>query len=800
MIGQTVSHYKIIEKLGEGGMGIVYRAHDTTLDRDVALKFLPREVSSSGEERSRFLHEAKAASALDHSNICTIHEVAQAPDGQLFIAMSYYPGESLREKLNRGPLEVHEAVCITMQVADGLQAAHELGIVHRDIKASNILVTDRGQVKILDFGLAYRSEYSRITVAGLAIGTAAYMSPEQALGQEVDCRSDIFSLGVVLYQLLAGKLPFRGEHPAALMYSIVNEQPLPLISLNPKVSSALEQIVLKSLAKNREERYQHVVEMSDDLRRIESGKTVSARPRLPVFRWKMLWYAVLAFALVLAGETVYRVFTSPVQSTSAPVVLAVLLFEDQTQDESVRRQIPNLQRSLSFGLSQKKDVGIFDPSNLNGLLQHELGSSSPHRGPELNRLMKEAKITHMIDGVVLRSGNKYEIHSNVVDPSSGEIRYAVYASAGSSAGLQASLDSMAYHLQSYFEMILHLEAAKELEPWLEHRSANIEALIAFEKAYELWYHPSGAWIPYLEKAIELDSSFVAPHLWLILGAISANDTQKANQHYRTLRRLESGGSPFEQAMINWIGAVLDKNLSAQERDLEMALQHAPGNVILLNGLAATQMEMEKFDQARETLLPVVESKWNYSPAYMTLAMCYTALKEYDNAQEVLEQSLTVKPVSRAIYPLLITLVLRKEDTVKANTLAEQYVQRSHELNVPTQHAYTQLAAMCAAEGFDDFAICCYRKALSHGTDSPEIRDSLGNALYRNGKTLDASREYIRALELDSTSVNSHRMLSRINESEGRRTEALRHYREYLKFDSLRKAETLIRNIASKNTN
>jgi serine/threonine-protein kinase len=221
MIGQTISHYKIIAKLGEGGMGIVYKAEDTKLKRIVALKFLAPEFTRDKDAKVRFIHEARAASALQHHNICTIHEIDETSDGRVFISMDYYEGETLKQKIARGPLPVGEAIKIVSQVAEGLSEAHASGMVHRDIKPANIMVTTKGMVKILDFGLAKLAGQTKVTTTGTTVGTVAYMSPEQARGGDIDERSDIWSLGVVLYELLTGTIPFKGEHSAVVMYTCI---------------------------------------------------------------------------------------------------------------------------------------------------------------------------------------------------------------------------------------------------------------------------------------------------------------------------------------------------------------------------------------------------------------------------------------------------------------------------------------------------------------------------------------------------------------------------------------------------
>ena len=211
MVDQTVSHYQIEEKLGGGGMGVVYKARDLKLKRTVALKFLPPELTRDEEAKVRFMHEAQAASALDHVNVGSIHEIDEAEDGRLFIAMAYYAGETLKKKIARGPLPVAEALDYAVQIAQGLSKAHEAGIIHRDVKPANVMVTEEGVVKIVDFGLAKVAEQTQLTKTGTTLGTVAYMSPEQARGEAVDQRTDIWALGVVLYEMLVGRRPFPGE-------------------------------------------------------------------------------------------------------------------------------------------------------------------------------------------------------------------------------------------------------------------------------------------------------------------------------------------------------------------------------------------------------------------------------------------------------------------------------------------------------------------------------------------------------------------------------------------------------------
>jgi len=273
MIGQTISHYKILEKLGEGGMGVVYKAEDTKLGRTVALKFLTPQAVGNEEEKTRFIHEAKAAAALNHPNICTVHEIDEYED-QSFITMECIEGESLKAKIKSGPLRVDEAVEIAVEIAEGLQEAHSKGIIHRDVKSANIMLTATGRVKVMDFGLAKSSGRTQLTRSGTTVGTVAYMSPEQGRGDPVGFQSDIWSLGIVLYEMITGELPFKADYEQATIYLIINEEPPSIQNWRSDVPNKLERIIEKALKKDVRERYQSAEDLKKDLELL----TDTARP------------------------------------------------------------------------------------------------------------------------------------------------------------------------------------------------------------------------------------------------------------------------------------------------------------------------------------------------------------------------------------------------------------------------------------------------------------------------------------------------------------------------------------------
>lgn len=433
MIGKTISHYKILEKLGEGGMGVVYKAHDTDLDRDVALKFLPNYLASDTAEKERFYHEARAASALNHPNITTIYEIGRSED-HLFIAMEYVEGKTLKHLIEKETIPLNKVLEFAIQICEGLALAAEKGVVHRDIKSDNIMVTPKGQVKIMDFGLAMLKGASRLTKAGSTLGTAAYMSPEQAQGEEVDHRSDIFSFGVVLYEMFTSKLPFKGEHQSALIYSLINEEPPPIARFNDKVTPELERITIKALAKLREDRYQHIDEMLADLRRerkqIEYARTgyvkassaamTAAQPRRP--RRRLIQYLILATGVILITilMLVFNPFNFQISmqkgSAAGKNSLAVLYFQNEPDPADKAHVGDMLTNLLITSLSQSRDLEVISRERLFDILK-ELGQADATSiTPSVaTQVSKRAGVSTMLTGIIHQTTPNLIVTTNLIE-------------------------------------------------------------------------------------------------------------------------------------------------------------------------------------------------------------------------------------------------------------------------------------------------------------------------------------------------------------------------------------------------
>ncbi|UCG51459.1 MAG: protein kinase [Candidatus Latescibacterota bacterium] len=402
MIGKTISHYKILEKLGEGGMGVVYKAEDTKLKRTVALKFLSPQAVGTAEEKTRFVHEAQAAASLNHPNICTIYEIDQIEE-QSFIAMEHIDGQSLKAKIEVRPLEIDAVIDIALQVAAGLREAHEKGIIHRDIKSANVMVTQTGQAKIMDFGLAKSPGKTQLTKDGTTVGTVAYMSPEQGRGDAVDHKSDIWSLGVVLYEMIAGSLPFKGDHEQAVMYSILNENPVPLTGVRSGVPMDLEKIVGKCLEKDPQGRYQHVDDLMVDLKQMAASMTGPSKvgrvgtvksTTIKSVIGRGLGVVVIAVVIALGFVAIYPRFFAPAERESISDIkkVAVLVFENlgPPQDEYFANGITD---AITARLAGIRGLGVISRQ-----------SAMQYKGSDrsIQKIGNELGVDYILEGTVQR--------------------------------------------------------------------------------------------------------------------------------------------------------------------------------------------------------------------------------------------------------------------------------------------------------------------------------------------------------------------------------------------------------------
>jgi serine/threonine-protein kinase len=601
--GTVVSHYEILGKIGEGGMGVVYRARDTKLGRNVALKFLPGDLTRDREARGRFVQEARAASALDHPNICTIYEIGDSEDERMFIAMACYDGETLADRIARGPLPLSDAVDVALQVAKGLDRAHRKGIVHRDIKPANIMLLSDGPVKIMDFGLAKLAGEIGVTRAGTTVGTVAYMSPEQARGEEVDSRSDLWSLGVVLYEMLTGERPFTGDNWQVVLGSITRDEPAPLTASRRDVPQELLAAVVRCLRKEKELRYQTASELVPDLESVRRSLEISEMP----------------------------VSSDPVPS------VAVLPFLDMSPERDQEYFCDGMAEELINALSK-----------LEGLRVASRTSAFQFRGKghDIGEIGVKLNVQKVLEGGVRKAGNRLRVTAQLVNTRDG---YHIW-----SEKFDRDLEDV-FSIQDELALMIvdNLKVkllGNERRRLLERHTDDPEAYALYTKGRYFWNKrtPDAARkaIECFEQAIRKDPDYAMAYVGLadahiILGQdeflIAREEQEKAREAVLAALRInDSLGEAY--ATLGWIKTCRDWDHSAAEEAFRRSIKLSPGyatahhwyGIFLADGFGRFDEAISELKRARELdPLSLVIAR--------NLGCIYYMARRYDAAIETLKQ-------------------------------------------------------------------------------------------------------------------------------------------------------------------
>lgn len=528
MIGQTISHYKILEKIGEGGMGVVYKAEDTKLKRIVALKFLPPDLTKDQESKERFFTEAQAAAALNHPNIITVHEIDEFED-RVYIAMEFVEGQNLKEKIASGPLEIDEVIRFARQMAKGLREAHQKAVIHRDIKSANIMISETNHTKIMDFGLARLKNQTGVTKAGSTLGTAAYMSPEQTQGADVDHRTDIWSLGVVLYEIVTGQTPFKGEYEQAVIYSILNEEPEPLSSLRAGIPPELERIINKMLAKSPAERYQTASHLLEDVKALKEDSAPEVTPSKietsPEMSVKSSRKPIIAGAVILAAVLIVALLFMFIGKKPAANIgekgdniensIAIMYFENMTEPEDKKRLGEIITNLLITDLSESRFVRVVSSQRLYDILKL-MGKEGIKRVDRsvASEVAQKAGTRWMLLGSILSVKPRMVITTRLIDVKSGLVKKSQRVTGESGQDIFSLADRLVVEIKK--DLSMPTEATREPDRKVAEITTHSPEAYRFYLEGIDYYHK--VYIPQADqsfrKAIEIDSSFAMAYCML----------------------------------------------------------------------------------------------------------------------------------------------------------------------------------------------------------------------------------------------------------------------------------------------